>query len=893
MTIAVAILSALASGAIQTSPVPATPNQTTSGAPSQATSAPPLEDQEDDIALPRGTASDDAYDLGTVVVTAAKARGSVEGDIPPDITLNAEELKAYGASNISELLERLEPLTRSSRGRSDAGPVLLLNGRRISGFQEIRGIPVEAIERTEILPEEVALTYGYSADQRVVNFVLKPTFRQGTGTVQARGPSQGGRLTSEVDANFFSINAGDRWNFDLERQHDTALFERERDITRTTGATDFGPTGTPATAEDLSAYRTLLSRGDSTEIRGSLSRDLNSTTKATGSFSLEQSSTTGFGGLPSLALDVPTGNQFSPFPVTTPIKPFTPITRLYDDPGALRRSNDTTTGTAAVLLDGYLSEWRYSLTGTYDRTETDTTTGRGYDAAALQTLITANSPTTNPFGEVPRVALRGLRDTAHSVVSGGNLEGTLNGKLWEGPAGNLQSTFKFGADSRTLDSESFRSTEPVGTTETSLQRDRFYGTANFSLPLTSTRREFLDKFGDLSLNFNAGYDDLSDFGGLSSLGGGVNWAPTSKVSFVVSYTNEHGAPTINQVNDPVIDTTNVPVFDFRTGKTVNITQTTGGNPNLSSDNRQVVKLGFNLTPFTTQNFNFSSNYTWSGTDDAITAFPTITSALEDALPGRFKRDVDGNLLSIDARPLNFTRTERQDLRTGFTFSRPFGKPSAPAAGGAGQRPGCGMMAFGGPPGGGGGRPGGGGGGPGGGGGGGGGGRGGGTPMQPGQGVFNISVYHTYRIQDEILIADGLPVIDQLNGGATSGRGGTPKQEVQVQGGAFRNGFGAFVNANWREATSVNGSRPGSNLNFSHQTTVGLNLFVDMNQRPQWVKAAPWLLTGARISLGVDNIFDSRTEVRTANGSDLALNYQPDFLDPQGRVIRLSFRKVLF
>jgi hypothetical protein len=165
-------------------------------------------------------------------------------------------------------------------------------------------------------------------------------------------------------------------------------------------------------------------------------------------------------------------------------------------------------------------------------------------------------------------------------------------------------------------------------------------------------------------------------------------------------------------------------------------------------------------------------------------------------------------------------------------------------------------------------------------------------MQPGQGVFNVSVYHTYRFQDEILIADGLGVIDQLNGGATGGRGGTPKQEVQVQGGAFRNGFGAFVNANWRESTRVNGGTTGSDLNFSHQTTVGVNLFVDLNQRPEWVKKAPWLLTGARISLGVDNLFDTRTEV-TTSAANLPVNYQPDFLDPTGRVIRLNYRKVLF
>ena len=69
---------------------------------------------------------------------------------------------AYGASNIAELLTYLEPLTRSSRGRADGQPVLLVNGRRISGFREIQGMPSEAIERIDILPEEVALEYGYA-----------------------------------------------------------------------------------------------------------------------------------------------------------------------------------------------------------------------------------------------------------------------------------------------------------------------------------------------------------------------------------------------------------------------------------------------------------------------------------------------------------------------------------------------------------------------------------------------------------------------------------------------------------------------------------------------------------------------------------------------------------
>ena len=35
-------------------------------------------------------------------------------------------------------------------------------------------------------------------------------------------------------------------------------------------------------------------------------------------------------------------------------------------------------------------------------------------------------------------------------------------------------------------------------------------------------------------------------------------------------------------------------------------------------------------------------------------------------------------------------------------------------------------------------------------------------MQPGQGRFNVSLYHTYRIQDEITIRDGLPEIGRAH-----------------------------------------------------------------------------------------------------------------------------------
>ncbi|MFK4059217.1 TonB-dependent receptor [Brevundimonas sp. NPDC046655] len=813
----------------------------------------------------------EAYDLGEIQAVSTKRRGAALGDYEPELVLDEEQLKAYGASSIQELMTLLEPVTRSSRGGS---PVFLVNGRRISGFQEIRGIPPEAIERTEILPEETALSYGYSADQRVVNFVLKANFRSLTMQASVRRPDEGGRTVSDLEGNILRIAGKQRTTLDLEYENDTPLFETERDIRREDG--------------DPTDYRTLLAKQEQASVAGSVVRDLDDTTALTLSASLEDTSRLSYQGLPSVRLALP---------------PSSISEQLYlNAPDALSRTTDTLAGKVGALVDGYLGDWRWTLTGGYDRTETKTRTGRGLDQQTLQAGVTAGA--IDPFGDadlLPRLPF----DTARSVSSSGNLEGVINGTVWEGPAGALTSTFKVGFNTQTLDSESVRS----GVfSERSLSRDRTSASGNFNLPIASRDREVLGVLGDLSANLNLAYQDLSDFGGLSAYTLGLNWSPWTPINFNVSWSDEQNAPSMSQLNDPTISTPNVPVYDFATGQSVNITRIEGGNAGLSEETKRILKLGFNFTPLKDKDLRLTANYSRTEVEGSIAAFPTITPELEAALPERFTRDLDGNLLSIDARPLNFQKAEQQEIRWGLNFSTPFGKPDPAAAarmgqrgpgGSGGARPGGGASASGGapvvmrmeggpPPGGGAGGP------PPGGGmrmqmGGGRGGRG--PAMQPGQGRFNVSLYHTYRIQDEITIRDGLPVLDLLDGAATGSRGGQARNEVQLQMGLFKSGMGGFLNANWKESTRINGGSEASDLTFSDLTTVNLNLFADLSSRQTLVAKYPWL-KGARVSVGIDNIFDQKLDVRNGLG-ETPLSYQPDYLDPLGRTFRVSFRKILF
>jgi len=127
-----------------------------------------------------------------IVVTGAPPRGSVVGDIPPVNVLDSHDVRATGASSFDELLEAIAPDIGVARGSGSARPLVLLNGRRVSSYRELRDIPIEAVSRVDILPDEVALKYGYPPDQKVVNVVLQNRFAETVAQVAANTATQAG-----------------------------------------------------------------------------------------------------------------------------------------------------------------------------------------------------------------------------------------------------------------------------------------------------------------------------------------------------------------------------------------------------------------------------------------------------------------------------------------------------------------------------------------------------------------------------------------------------------------------------------------------------------------------------------------------------------------------------
>jgi hypothetical protein len=149
----------------------------------------------------------------------------------------------------------------------------------------------------------------------------------------------------------------------------------------------------------------------------------------------------------------------------------------------------------------------------------------------------------------------------------------------------------------------------------------------------------------------------------------------------------------------------------------------------------------------------------------------------------------------------------------------------------------------------------------------------------------------------VLIRPGVEELDFLGGSAAGDRGGRPRHELELQAGVFKNGFGARLNGTWQEGTFVRGAPTAgggtgrSDLFFSDSATVNLRLFANLGQQQKLVRDIPFL-RGSRVTLAIDNLFDSRPGVRDATGVT-PLSYQPFYLDPLGRSVRLSFRKMFF
>ncbi|WP_236727242.1 TonB-dependent receptor, partial [Novosphingobium subterraneum] len=589
------------------------------------------------------TAEDDE-----ILVVATRIKGQVDTAQPPIAVLDENAIASYGAGSLQELLAALSPQTSSGRGRGGGMPVVLLNGMRISGFREMRGLPPEAIRRVEILPEEVALKYGYRPDQRVVNFILKDNFSSFGSDSELRLPSGGGFTEWEQEFTLTRIAGGNRINVTGKLEDASPLTEAERGIIQP-GTSATRVAGDP----DPAAYRTLISDSRSAQLNATLARALGSGAGLSVNLLAQRDDQRSLNGLNGVTLTDATGS----------------FSRFTLDPQPLTTRRRTTTLQASAALNKPLGNWNLAVTADGGHVETKSTIDRRADLSGVQALVTSGALAAS--GALPTTAiLPGAADRALSKTDSLSSLATLSGRPLRLPGGEVALTVKAGFDYSGIESSDTR----TNTGQINLKRGDAQAGFSFDLPITSRREGFGAGIGDLSLNANAEVHRLSDFGTLYNWGGGLTYSPTEKLTLQASYVAADKAPSLTELGGPSILTENVSIYDFSRGETVLARVISGGNPNLVKERQRDWKFGFNWTLPFLKDSTFVAEYFRNRSTNTTNDFPLLTSEVEAAFPGRVIRDASGRIVSVDQSPVTFAEEKGSRLRYGLNLSGNFGKP---------------------------------------------------------------------------------------------------------------------------------------------------------------------------------------------------------------------------
>ncbi|MBX7534797.1 hypothetical protein K3175_03910 [Qipengyuania sp. GH1] len=311
--------------------------------------------------LPEPAPDEPTVDEGDIVVYGTRLKGQLIVDQPPIAEYDEADIAAFGANSIADLLEALEPATGSSArgGRGGGRPVFLLNGIRVSSSREFRSYPPEAVAKIEVFPEEVAQRFGYSADQRVVNIILKPDFQSLTAEVEYEQPGIGGYSRNEQEATWLRIGEKGRLNISVEAEDRSLLTEAERDVT-------------PARSAEEAPFRSLISdtfgfQADANYARAFI--ESGTSFNLNGTFEHDETRS-----LSGLAIDG-----------TTP----------------LERRGNTDSVSAGLSINKPLGDWIATFTSdnNYARglTEIDRNDASGFDTARSRNYTTANKLTLNGF----------------------------------------------------------------------------------------------------------------------------------------------------------------------------------------------------------------------------------------------------------------------------------------------------------------------------------------------------------------------------------------------------------------------------------------------------------------------------------------------------------------
>lgn len=812
---------------------------------------------------PSGSGLADGED--EILVTGQQPRGSIPGDVKPETTLGPLEIRAYGASSVAELLTSLSPQTGSARGRGGR-PIVLLNGRRVTSFDEIRNLPAEAILRVEVFTEDVALQYGFSADQRVVNIILRRRYK--AITTEADGGARGNESASQASAEigYLRLTQNDRVNVDAKYSRAGAVGELDRGVT----PNPLGPDD-----RDLRTLSPLNRTYDGTAV---INHAFNKVWAGTASATLTANGTSGLLGVDAasgaainsegqdrtarfgFSLDAGTTNWV----VTSSLN----ITRdhaisdvIRPSVGSSSRSDSTDTtvegivnasgqvfqlpaGGARLNLRGSASEERFNGVSTRASLETETALNR--EQYGLRgTLILPLASRRRAVGKI------------------GDLYGNVSGSVTK--YSDFQTISSIGAGLTWSPVESFR-VSAQGDWSDNAPSLRQLGDPVLSTPNVFTYDPQTGNTTAVTI-ISGGAADLRAEK-RKDLTIDASWSP-AKVSGLTFSTSFVRNRTDNPISGfPALSAAVLDAFDAR------FTRDAAGD--LLTVDRRPINFDSRTTNTIRTGFTFSSSFgpkiqpPWgSGPPPWLRPQANAQQAQQPAANGQAGAP---SAPTQDETAKAQTSNASASTSSGETKTPKEERPWRPPPGF--YPPPGGFQGFRGP---GGGAPD-------------GQGRGGffGGAQAPKVGQYSFSIFYTRRLSDSVVLSPGAPALDLVAAAPLGGALGGGPDRLEFDGGFSYRGGGLRLNGTWDSGYQVPGAAPNLDVFYSGLTTINVRAFVGFDSRPNLVRRYP-ILRGVRIVLRADNLFDTAPRVTDRAGA-VPYAFQSGFLAPTGRSWQIGLRK---
>ena len=220
------------------------------------------------------------------ITGSAIRRIEAEGALPVTV-ISRDAIDKTGALSITELIQKLPAMTGGNFAQSSSAvngngfgdttaaihgldqkyTLVLLNGRRVAPFGgfgasggdgsvNLESLPLDAIERVEVLTDGASALYGSDAIAGVVNFITKKNMTDGAVSFNGTHPTQAGgsKWSAGISKGFGNLDK-DGNNLLLSYSHDVQnkLMASQRAVSRRGGLIDFTINGQPVVFDQTSS----------------------------------------------------------------------------------------------------------------------------------------------------------------------------------------------------------------------------------------------------------------------------------------------------------------------------------------------------------------------------------------------------------------------------------------------------------------------------------------------------------------------------------------------------------------------------------------------------------------------------------------------------------------